>query len=95
LVEKYKQSVADNSKVAMIHVSRDRDDESAEKWAAQEGFPWLTVLPDDVDRSGLMEYRKGNAVPSYFMVDKDGNMVAEGAAACFNKAAEVAAEQEA
>lgn len=88
-MEKYNKDLADNPKVVMIHLSSDQDEESAEKWAAKESFPWLTILPDDVERSGLAEYRTRNVVPFYVMVDKDGNPVAEGADGCFAKAAEL------
>lgn len=77
----------------MIHVSRDRDDKSAEKWAADEGFPWMTILPDDAERSGLMEYRTRNAVPFYVLVDKDGKEVAQGSGAVFQKAVELTSEE--
>ena len=62
----------------MIHVSRDREDDAAQNWAANEGFPWLTVLPRNVKRSGLMDYRQGNAVPSYSLIKADGEIVATG-----------------
>ena len=60
---KYKQVLEGNEKVVMIHVSRDQSNDAAEAWAAKEGFPWLTVLPEDVGKSGLMEYSPGNFVP--------------------------------
>lgn len=88
-MDKYKKVLEGNQKVAMIQVSRDQDNDSAEAWAAKEGFPWLTVLPDDVERSGLLDYRPGNFVPAYTMVDKDGNKVVDGAEAVFQKAKEV------
>ena len=86
-MEKYKKSIADNPKVAMIHISRDQSDGPAKDWAAAEGFPWLTVLPDDADRSGLLEYRTRPAVPFYTMVDRNGSEVANGSGAIFNKIA--------
>ena len=89
-MDKYKKSIADNSKVAFIHVSRDSDEGAAKNWAEAEGFPWLTVLPGDVDRSGLMDYYTRRVVPFYTMVDGDGKEVANGSAAVFAKAAEVA-----
>lgn len=87
-MEKYQEVVAENPKVAMIHISRDQNDGAAEEWATEEQFPWLTVLPDDAERSGLLEYRTRNVVPFYTMVDADGNEVASGSSAVFRKAAE-------
>jgi hypothetical protein len=54
-VEKYNSSIADNPKIEMIHISRDSDEDAAESWAADAGFPWLTVVPGDVERSKLMK----------------------------------------
>ena len=88
-MEKYNASIASNPKVEMIHVSRDQAEDAAQDWAAAEKFPWLTVLPDDVERSDLMQFRTRNAVPFYTMVDKDGNEVANGSGAIFAKVAEL------
>ncbi len=88
-MEKYNASIASNPKVEMIHVSRDQADDAAQDWAAAEGFPWLTVLPGDVERSDLLQFRTRNAVPFYTMVDKDGNEVANGSGAIFAKVAEL------
>lgn len=71
----------------MIHVSRDRNDDAAEQWAADEGFPWLTVLPEDVERSDLLDYRTGNSVPHYALVDAEGNILTNGASQVFSELA--------
>jgi len=92
LVETYNKVIADNDKVTMIHASLDQSADLAEKWAAKEGFPWLTILPDDVGKSGLKPFHTTGAVPCYVMLDKDGEVVVAGSAgstACFKKAAEL------
>jgi hypothetical protein len=92
LVEKYNSVLKDTNKVAFIHVSLDRSEELAEQWAAKEGFPWLHILPDDVDKSGLKPFHTTGAVPCYVMLDADGEVVVKGSAgsnACFQKAAEL------
>lgn len=97
-MEKYKTVLAENTKTIMVHVSLDRSDDLAEKWAAKEGFPWLTILPDDTKGSGLKEYHTTGSVPCYVMLDKDGEVVVPGSpsgAACFEKAAELADKEEA
>jgi len=94
LVENYKEVIENNPKVEFIHISRDRDDSAATSWAADVGFPWLTVLPRDAERSGLLEYRTANSVPHYVLVDADGNSVANGASAAFAKISELSAESE-
>ena len=84
-MEKFNASIADNPKVTLIHISRDRSDGPAAEWAAKEGFPWLTILPDDVERSKLLEYRTRSSVPYYTMVDANGKEVANGSSAIFKK----------
>jgi hypothetical protein len=88
-VEKYNEKVAENPKVEMIHISRDREKDAAQDWAAAEGFPWLTILPDDAERSGLLEYRTKSVVPFYALVDANGEELATGSSAIFNKIAEL------
>ena len=93
-MEKYNEVIAENPKVAMIYVSRDRDDGAAEDWAASHGFPWLTVLPKDVERSDLLAYRAANSVPHYSLRDKDGKEIANGSSAIFNKLKELSSGSE-
>jgi len=73
----------------MVHVSLDRTEDAAQTWAAAEGFPWLTILPDDKDRSGVMEIHSPRGVPTYYMVDAEGNEVAQGSGAIFSKIEEI------
>lgn len=84
-MELYKQHIADNPKVAMIHISRDSNEDAAEEWAKKAGFPWLTVLPDKTERSGLDDYKTSNGVPEYHLIDGNGNTVAKGQNASFAK----------
>lgn len=76
----------------MIHISQDQNEGAAEAWAEAEGFPWLTILPGDVERSDLMEYRTRAVVPFYTLVDASGKEIATGSSAVFAKAAEVGGE---
>ena len=92
-MERYKEEIADNPKVEWIHVSRDQDNDAATAWAAEVEFPWPTVLPRDVDRSGLLEHRTGNFVPHYVMLDGEGKVVADDTAAIFSKIAELKAAE--
>lgn len=88
-MEKYNTTVAENPKVEMIHVSLDSSEDSAEIWAAADGFPWLTVLPDDVERSDLKTYHTSGSVPFYTMIDASGEVVATGSSAIFKKVGEL------
>jgi len=76
----------------MIHVSLDSDKDAAQGWAAKESFPWLTVLPGKVKKSGLRDYKTTKAVPEYHLIDKDGNTVVagtSGSSVAFKKIAEI------
>ena len=84
-MEKYKTNIAGNSKVEFIHISQDQSEDAAEEWAAKEGFPWLTVLPKDVERSKLLEFKTTNSVPHYVMVDREGNLLANSSSEVFAK----------
>ena len=88
-MEQYKTDIADNQKVAFIHVSHDRDEDAAEDWAAKENLPWLSVLHGDVDRSDLLDYKIANSVPHYILVDAEGNRLADGSSGVFSKAKEL------
>jgi thiol-disulfide isomerase/thioredoxin len=89
-VEQYKSKIAGNPKVELIHISQDQSEENAEEWAAKEGFPWLTVVPKDVERSKLLEFKTARSVPHYVMVDRDGNVLANSSAEIFQKIDELA-----
>jgi Thioredoxin-like len=93
-VEKYKEAIANNPKVEFIHVSQDSSEDAAEEWAATAAFPWLTVIPGDVERSDLLEFKTANSVPHYVMLDAAGNKVANSSAEVFSKIAELASGAE-
>lgn len=92
-MEKYKKHIAGATNVEFIHVSLDKDKDSAQKWAVKESFPWLTVMPEKVERCGMDAYRSTGAVPEYHLIDGNGKTVVKGSssgAAAFAKIAEVA-----
>jgi hypothetical protein len=88
-VEKYNEVIAENPNVELIQVSLDSSEDAAEGWAASNQFPWLTVLPGDVDRSKLKDYMTRNAVPHYSLRTADGEELANGSSAIFRKIAEL------
>ncbi len=63
----------------MIHVSLDSGNEAAERWGIKEKFPWLTVLPEDVKKTGFKKaYKTTNSVPEYHLVNSAGETVVAG-----------------
>ena len=91
-MKQYQAEIADNPSVEMIHVSLDRDKKAAETWAAKEGFPWPTVMMDNLKKSGFEDYMP-RGVPNYKLLSKDGKIVAEGKGEVFAKAAELTKEE--
>ncbi len=87
MVEKYQAAIPENSKVTMIHVSLDRSDDAAKKWAIAENFPWLTILPDDRERSDLMQFKTTRSVPECIVYRPNGEVVTKGSGAAFKLAA--------
>ena len=85
-MESYKKHIADNPKVAMVHISLDEQESAAAKWAAKEGFPWLTILLPKVKESGFEELTSG-LVPDYLLLSADGTVLAKGKEDCFKKIA--------
>lgn len=84
-MEQYKKEIADNPDVELIHISCDQSEAAAADWAAKNEFPWLTVLPADAKRSGLLDYRTRNSVPHYSLRSADGEELANGSADVFDK----------
>lgn len=91
-MESYTKEIAENPKVALIHISHDNDEDSAEDWAAKENFPWLTVLPGDRVADDLIELKVRNSVPHYLLVDAEGELLAEGKSEVLSKAGGLTAE---
>lgn len=83
-MKSFNEKIATNDKVEFIHFSLDRSPDAALAWAKKEKFPWIHILPAKHDASGLKKYAK-NFVPYYMMIDGEGNIVAEGKQAIFDK----------
>ena len=94
-MEKYNKHIAKNPNFEFVHVSLDRDEDSAVQWAAKESFPWLTIPPAMVDQSTMKTYKTTRSVPEYHLIDSDGNTIVAGTHvgdAAFAKLAELAKE---
>jgi aminoglycoside phosphotransferase len=91
-VKTYNENIASNSKVELVHLSRDRDEDAATAWAQKENMPWPTILSEDADvKQLIMPYFPGGrmGVPSYVLVDQTGKEVARGKTAAFAKIKEM------
>lgn len=61
----------------MIHISFDSNAKASAAWASADELPWLTLVPENVEASGLLKYSKG-FVPEYHLVKADGEVVVSG-----------------
>ena len=82
-MESYQKDVASNPKVEMIHLSRDRDNAAALKWARKDKLPWPTIMRNQIAASLLTHY--SNRLPTYILIDREGNKVAEGKGPVWDK----------
>ena len=87
-MESYNTLIKPKKNVELIFISCDRSEDAALKWAIKENFPWPTVLPDKLRRSGLEKYAQ-RGIPSYTLIDKEGKILAQGKYACFEKIKEL------
>jgi len=83
LVEKYRKQIVPNTKVELIHVSLDDEEEEATKWALEGKFPWPTVLAEHYEETGLNEY--GAFAGESFLVDSAGKIVTKDEKEAFAK----------
>lgn len=74
-VKKYQSKVSSNPKVELIHVSSDRSEGAAAKWAKQHGFSWPTLLPSEAKQVRYAQGAKG--VPRAVLYDAAGNKLAD------------------
>ena len=74
LVAKFKQKIANNDKVELIHISTDRTAARAQTWAAKEKFPWATLLQDDNYNGAKLMYPV-TRFPTYMLMTAEGKEV--------------------
>lgn len=72
----YNKDIADNDKVEFIHVSMDDSKKDALNWAVNAKLPWLHVLKTKARGAGVMKFAKGSGVPQYYLIDKNGAVLA-------------------
>ncbi len=87
-METYQSEIANNKKVALIHLSQDDDKKDATTWAKSNLFPWPTILKSKQRSSGLLSYA-GRFIPNYVLIDKNGELLAEGKSASLKKLKEL------
>jgi len=90
-VKTYNKKIAPKKNIEFILFSLDRSDEPALKWAKKESFSWAHILPDKHRKSRLLKYKKP-FVPYYVMIDKEGEILAEGKDGILAKAKELGVE---
>lgn len=87
-MESYNESIANNPKTELIHLSQDGTSDAAAAWAKKANMPWPTLMKDDIDTDFLEPYGI-TSLPTYILVDRDGKAVATGKHAAFAKIKEM------
>lgn len=87
-MEKYKEHIAPNPAVEMIHASADHDLEDTAAWARKTLFPWPTVIRDDFDKTGLDQFA-GEFIPHTVLIDKKGRVITTSEREAFQKIADL------
>lgn len=67
-------------------LSLDRTKEAALDWAKKENFPWPTTMNDDSRKISAMKHVQG--VPTYVLLNKEGELLAKGKHAALEYLAE-------
>jgi thiol-disulfide isomerase/thioredoxin len=79
VVELYNSKIVNDSSLELVHMSADRNQQDLLKWATKEKFPWPTVFPEKVASfKGTPLHMQVSGIPTYFLVSKDGKLLAEG-----------------
>ena len=74
-METYDKSLAGGKTVALVHVSYDRKDSAAEKWALDAKMNWPVILGSHREQSGMAQFSVSEYIPEYRLVDKKGKEV--------------------
>ena len=74
-METYDSKLADSKEVAVIHVSYDRKDSEAKKWAKEAKMNWPVILGSDRKASGMAKFSDSDYIPEYRLVDAKGKPV--------------------
>lgn len=74
-METYDAKLAGSEKVALVHVSFDRKDSAAKKWALEAKMNWPMILGSHREASEMVQFSVSNYVPEYRLVDAKGNGV--------------------
>lgn len=74
-METYDAKLAGSKTVALAHVSYDRKDAAAEKWALEAKMNWPIVLGSNRKESEMSQFSKSDYIPEYRLVDASGEMV--------------------
>lgn len=87
-MDAYNKHIAANKQVEFIHVSMDDDKAEALDWAKKAKLPWLHILHSELRATGMQAYDQGG-VPQYYLIDKNGRILASNEMQAFEKIKEL------
>lgn len=86
-MKSYNAEIAPNPDVDMIHIALE-DKDAALAWAKKESFPWPHIMEKDMNKF-LGQYFK-NVAPTYVLINREGEVLANDKGSIFAKLAELA-----
>jgi peroxiredoxin len=75
----------DSTKVCIISISIDTKENQWRQYLAEDTCKWKCYMDSEGFNSKLMKYLKFGAIPEYFLLDKQGTVIAEGTGSEVNK----------
>ncbi len=90
LVELYNEKLAKATNIELIHISSDDQEDGMLSFVTDHQMKFPVVTKKDRDKLNIIKPLFPSAIPSYKLVDANGELIAEGQAAK-DKAAEIAA----
>jgi peroxiredoxin len=75
----------DSTKVCIISISIDTKENQWRQYLAEDTCKWKCYMDSEGSNSQLMKYFKLRGIPEYLLLDKRGNVIAEGTGSEVNK----------
>ena len=91
-MEYYNESIAENDNVELVLYSCDGDKKGLEKFMTQHSAPWPAIDHRSLKRAKTIGKYSPKGIPSYILIDAEGNKIAEGKNAVQQKIAEISKE---
>ena len=76
IVKLYKRDFKKNPELELIHISADKNNEDALKWAKEVKAPFPVMLPEDKISHEILNQRSSGGIPHMVIVNAEGKKIA-------------------